>query len=112
VTSLPPGSHQSTLPGPENNLESIVPGWLATEAEAEAIEEAERRRIARGVAELHAWDRVCRCCGQGDAGPVDGVCGECRAVLAALRAERLGAETINGHTRRQLAERYLDTQHT
>jgi hypothetical protein len=35
---------------------------------------------------------------------------DCAVVVVALEAERAGAQRINGHTRRQLAERYIETR--
>jgi hypothetical protein len=89
----------------------VAPGWIATPEEAAAIEEAERQRVARGVADIGAWDRRCRCCAQGGhISPLTGLCPDCDVVVATLEAEQAGAHQINGHTRRQLAERYIETR--
>jgi hypothetical protein len=52
---------------------------------------------------------ACGCCWVASAfGSPDALCADCRPVVNRVRAERLEAEQVNGHSRRQLAEAWLD----
>jgi len=102
-----------SAPGPTLEQMGIYPGsaFRATPEQEAAIEQQERERIERGLAELHdTLDAVtaCHCCRAGNAyGAADGLCDSCRVVVARLRADRLAAEEVSGQTRRQLAAAYL-----
>jgi hypothetical protein len=84
----------------------------ATPEQQAAMEQEERERIERGIAELHVIldaATVCVCCLSADrSSPVDGLCDPCRSVVARLRTERAAADKIKGRSRRELAEAYLD----
>jgi hypothetical protein len=104
-----------TRPAAPTTLEQagILPGsrLLATPEEAAEQERVEAERIAQGNAELDsalakAW--ACQCCGNGDAAfQPDGLCRQCRSVIARIRSEVAMTEIVNGKSRRQLAEEYV-----
>jgi hypothetical protein len=81
----------------------------AAQLEAENAEEAERMAKAKEFTDSLAAFWSCGCCGA-NAGPGarDGVCSDCRAVVASVHAERRASSLVNGRTRRELAEAYLD----
>jgi hypothetical protein len=82
---------------------------LSPEEEAE-LERAQATEVARKCAELDDLVDACsRClvCGGNRSGRPDGLCGDCALVVNVMRAERVGAERINGQTRKQLVAQYL-----
>jgi hypothetical protein len=85
----------------------VVDAQIAAEEEANA---EGKRHIDGIVASLDAMT-TCACCRVNSAfGSPDALCARCRSIVQRLQAERLGAEKVNGKTRRQLAERYLDSR--
>ena len=97
------------------------PGWSNEQIDDEtdrviAMEDDANRRGQQASAELNATLEAawrCVCCGRDSAAfDADALCRRRRAVIAEARAERLGTEVIDGATRRQLAEQYLDRQAT
>jgi hypothetical protein len=86
-------------------------GWLATPEQVAEAERLEAEHLEQRLGELHQMlDRPCRCCGQSEGNPIDGLCPSCGIVVYALEAERVAAERIRGRSRREWAERYLDRQ--
>jgi hypothetical protein len=88
----------------DDEAAAIVDQEMAEEDEAEA----ERREHFDGI--IASMNRLftCSCSGVGaSVGNRDGLCNSCRPVVARVRAERLEAEAVHGHTRRELAEAYV-----
>jgi hypothetical protein len=76
---------------------------------AEAADETERHAKATALTDSMRRFWTCGCCGTGNSlGAQDGLCDQCKPVVAQLRAERAAGELIGSLTRRQLAERYLE----
>jgi hypothetical protein len=88
---------------------AFVDAEIAAEVEANA---EGKRHIDGIVASLDAMT-TCACCRVNSAfGSQDALCARCRPIVQRLQAERLGAELVNGHSRAELAERYLDSRST
>jgi hypothetical protein len=89
----------------------ITPGsrFLATPEEQAAAEAEEAARIDAGVEEIRrALDRRCHACGASiglGGGPL---CGPCRQVNWLIDAQAAGAERVDGRSRHQLVEAWLD----
>jgi hypothetical protein len=95
----------STQPGASlSEVEAAVDQDIAQEEAAQA----EGQRRADSFADSFARMTSCPVCGASAIG--EGVCTNCRPVVAQLRAERLGTEIVEGlgRSRRELAELYLD----
>jgi hypothetical protein len=83
----------------------------AEQIEAEQAIDAERQAKSKAFTDSIAAFWSCGCCG-GNAGPGarDALCERCRFVVNVVRAERLGADVIGKHTRREMASAYLDNR--
>ncbi len=86
-------------------------GFIMTDeerAEAAAASEAHRSYWDRAIAT--ALDRRCACCGTGKVpmGAPQLLCRPCGVAIAQIRSERAAAEMVDGLSRRQLAENWLD----
>jgi hypothetical protein len=79
------------------------------ELAAEQAEEAERHAKAKEITDSMSALWSCGCCA-GNAGPgaQDGLCPDCRPVVARVIAERRASQLVNGRSRRELAEAYVD----
>jgi hypothetical protein len=90
---------------------------LASAAEQEQLEQAERERTDAGIATLDAslvrmW--ACACCGTPGAAAFerDGLCVPCRAVIHRLQVQQYCAEEVDGVTRAELAGAFLARRST
>jgi hypothetical protein len=91
----------------------VSPGsdLLATPEQQAEIEEAERQRTEQGLRDMHAlMDRPCRCCGQAEGSPISGLCQPCERAIFRLQTDALLGDRINGKSRRQHAEAYIQRQ--
>jgi hypothetical protein len=94
-------------------LPSDSPLWCSKE-EAERLDRIEREQTDAKIAVL---DRAlnamfsCRCCRQGNVlGSPSGLCPDCRAVAATIKAEQAASETINGRSRKDAVLDFLARQ--
>jgi hypothetical protein len=86
-------------------VEAEIEAAMADEAEARAL------RDQHTAALMASYDLMlrCPCCQVGNTlGNPTGLCADCGRVLLTVRNERAGVEEVNGHTRRELVETYLD----
>ena len=93
--------------------------YSASQAQAEAAVDQEleleavraREKEAKIQEDRRAFEAMCRCqvCGeQRGLGVRDGFCDPCRLVVQAVRAERALGDQVDGHSRRELAEAFLE----
>ena len=99
---------------PDADLDTIsaaVDEAIAAEADERAEAEAETKKMTDSMTRMMF---TCGACGGTRLHTVtDGLCAECRGVMAQVLAERHGADVVrDGHTRRECVAAYLDAKAT
>ncbi len=90
--------------------EDDVVAQVDAELEAEAADRAEQEAKTNAMTDSFKRMTGCGCCRVASAiGARDGLCDACRPVVAAIVAERNGADVVSdGRSRRELAAAYVD----